>query len=123
MKTNVTLISIILLCLYPHIFFAQTSKDIPWSSFGKAIGLVKSTSGKPVAGIEVHLIAVSGSTYSIIDTTRTNSKGVWFINHVKPGKYAAWVGKIPDKIRGAIEREVKAEEITQFSAHIMNDKT
>lgn len=91
MKTNVILINIFILCLCPLIIFAQTSKDIPSSSFGKAIGLVKSTSGKPVVDIEVHLSAVSGSSYSIIETTRTNSKGIWFISQVQPGRYAAWI--------------------------------
>lgn len=120
MKTNVIL-CIILFCLYPHIVFAQNSENSPVPSIGQAIGLVKSSTGKPVVDIAVHLIAISGDSYSIVKTTRTNSKGVWFMNQVPQGKYVAWVGKIPDTLGVVIEKEVTAGKINQFAVHIMNN--
>lgn len=119
MKTNV-IFSIIILCLCPHIVFAQNSENSPVPS-GQAIGLVKSSTGKPVVDIAVHLIVISGDSYSNVKTTRTNSKGVWFMSQVPQGKYVAWVGKIPDTLGVVIEKEVKAGKITQFAAHIMNN--
>ena len=120
MKTNVIL-CIILFCLYPHIVFAQNSENSSESSMGQAIGLVKSSTGKPVDSIAVHLIVISGDSFSIVKTTRTNSSGVWYLNRVTQGKYVAWVGKIPDTLGVVIEKEVKAGKITQFAPLILND--
>ena len=85
--------------------------------FGKATGLTMTSYRRPIPNREVHLITVSGSSYSVFATTNTDSQGRWVVDEVPPGMYASWHGAINVTIGSVHQREVIAGQTTDFGVH------
>ena len=87
--------------------------------YGKVMGVVQTTWGKPLVNRKVHLLRISGETYTVFRQTFTDSEGRWVIEDVPPGFYDSWVGDAPNTIIGVgNKREVSAGKTASFGTHM-----
>ena len=91
----------------------------PVSSYGNATGKVQTPYDKPVANQNVYLIKLSGGTYSVFESTSTDSDGKWTIENVPPGFYSSWVSDEPPNLTIGVgtKHEVVVGKTTNFGTH------